>query len=202
MEQRHRFSFAFHSLSRFARDSSVDSFKSLTRHGRTIRQNTASALLAGNQQRRSLSLPERVHGYRVLPWPGLALASHIQFQPLAGCSVVGTFGRATHARSILSIVDVRRFLRGYCCCACMHACFVPALSSNRVSDVRLRVRASAKSSASRKPGFRIIIQRLMSRYDTRVTILVIRFSLFSITSPRTSFVGDRRYSRKVIQQVY
>lgn len=65
--------------------------------------------------------PLSVHGYRVLPWPGLALAPHIRFQPSAGCV------RLTHARSILSIPRRTPLsCRGYC--ACMQR---PA----RISDV-------------------------------------------------------------------
>lgn len=90
--------------------------------------------------------PYSVHGYRVLPWPGLALAPHIRFQPSAGCV------QPTHARSILSIPRtyaafllrlpfpcVPRFeYRMYTLsCACFSKFFAAAMSGFRI-DCRLR----------------------------------------------------------------
>lgn len=87
--------------------------------------------------------PCSVHGYRVLPWPGLALAPHIRFQPSAGCV------QPTHARSILSIP--RRMplsCCGYRCRAC------PA---SNIGCTRFRVHASPSSSPPRCRDFELIV---------------------------------------------
>lgn len=64
----------------------------------------------GRQRGKEKPFPTTVcKGYRVLPRPGLAPASHIRFHRSAGCNSLGAV-RHGHSRTFdLSILDVRRF---------------------------------------------------------------------------------------------
>lgn len=74
-----------------------------------------------------------VHGYRVLPWPGLALAPHIRFQPSAGCVAHSrTFypiDTSTYAAFLSRLPCVRATPRSNIGCTCFRVHASPPSSS-------------------------------------------------------------------------
>lgn len=158
----------------------MDSFKSLTRPGSTFPRNTASALMAGNQQRRSLSLPTCAR---------LPCASSAQLSPFASYSIsafswlqrrVGAL-RQGHSRTFhLSILDVYRF--SAVATVVVRAC-VPLPVRTTGVGCTLSCARFRKLAPAREARIRIIRELALVKGDSRKLLELLRpraeFSLFS-----------------------
>lgn len=132
--------------------------------------------------------PWSVHGYRVLPWPGLALAPHIRFQPSAGC--------VAHSRTFYPIdTSTYAAFLSRLPFPCVHA-----TPRSNIGCTRFRVHASPSSSLP--PQCRRDLELIPRRLRTwkLVELFVIFFSslpgryFFVITSMEMQRAVEDQYN--------
>lgn len=132
--------------------------------------------------------PLSVHGYRVLPWPGLALAPHIRFQPSAGC--------VAHSRTFYPI-DTSTYTAFLSRLPCVHATPRSNIGCTCFPFVCACFSAAKFFAATMSKGFRIDC-RLRTWKLVELFVISFRVCLvdifFVITSMQMRRIVEDRYN--------
>lgn len=128
--------------------------------------------------------PLSVHGYRVLPWPGLALAPHIRFQPSAGC--------VAHSRTFYPI-DTSTYTAFLSRLPCVHATPRSNIGCTCFPFVCACFSAAKFFAATMSKGFRIDC-RLRTWKLVELFVISFRVCLVDIFFVITSMQKDSRRS--------